>query len=373
MASPDPRPVVLVAIDWYLPAYRAGGPIRSVANLVAALGDDLDFRIVCGDRDLSAADPLPVEMDQWQPRDKASILYLPRAQWTASRWSALLREVQPDRLYLNSLYSGPFSRLPWRVARDMDVPTTLAPRGMLGAGALSVKPWRKRAWLWMQKLTGAYRDIRWHASTEQEADEIRAWFPDATVDVALNLPVPFNPAPLTREPGTLRILSVGRIHPIKNYRFGLEVAASLVQDGVTVQYRIVGPIEEAQEAERLKAQAAAVQLELVGGVPPTETRDHFAWADLVLVPSFNENFGHAVAEAVATGRPALVSDQTAWSALDPGPSVRCLPLDLGRGTHAAGDLLAMPVDDLLRTSEDTHHRCLLTQGHLTDQRALFEP
>ena len=77
MASPDPRPVVLVAIDWYLPAYRAGGPIRSVANLVAALGDDLDFRIVCGDRDLGAADLLPVEMDQWQPHGKASILYLP--------------------------------------------------------------------------------------------------------------------------------------------------------------------------------------------------------------------------------------------------------------------------------------------------------
>ena len=221
MASPDPRPVVLVAIDWYLPAYRAGGPIRSVANLVAALGDELDFRIVCGDRDLGAAHPLPVELDQWQPHGKASILYLPRALWTASRWTALLREVQPDRLYLNSLYSGPFSRLPWRVARDMGVPTTLAPRGHARAGALSVKPWRKRAWLWMQKLTGAYRDIRWHASTEQEADEIRAWFPDATVDVALNLPVPFNPAPLTREPGTLRIPSVGRVHPIKNYRFGL--------------------------------------------------------------------------------------------------------------------------------------------------------
>ena len=373
MAFPDPRPVVLVAIDWYLPAYRAGGPIRSVANLVAALGDDLDFRIVCGERDLGAADPLPVEMNQWQPHGKASILYLPRAQWTASRWSALLREVQPDRLYLNSLYSGPFSRLPWRVARDMGVPTTLAPRGMLGAGALSVKPWRKRVWLWMQKLTGAYRDIRWHASTEQEADEIRAWFPDATVDVALNLPVPFDPAPLSREPGTLRILSVGRIHPIKNYSFGLDVAESLVQDGTTVHYRIVGPIEEAQEAERLKAQAAAVELDLIGGVPPTETRDHFAWADLVLVPSFNENFGHAVAEAVATGRPALVSDQTAWSALDPGPNVRCLPLDLDSWMRTASDLLTMPVDDLLRTSEDTHRRCLLDEGHLAAQRALFEP
>ena len=146
-----------------------------------------------------------------------------------------------------------------------------------------------------------------------------------------------------------------------------------MQDGVTVQYRIVGPIEETQEAERLKTQAAAVQLELVGGVPPAETRDHFVWADLVLVPSFNENFGHAVAEAVATGRPALVSDQTAWTALDPGPSVRCLPLDLNAWSRAAGDLLALPVNDLLRISKDTHCRCLLTQGHLADQRALFEP
>ena len=225
----------------------------------------------------------------------------------------------------------------------------------------------------MQKLTGAYRTIRWHASTEQEADEIRAWFPDATVDVALNLPVPFDPAPLTREPRTLRILSVGRIHPIKNYRFGLEVAESLVQDGTTIEYRIVGPIEEAQEAERLQAQTTAVQLDLLGGVPPTETRDHFAWADLVLVPSFNENFGHAVAEAVATGRPALVSDQTAWSTLDTGPNVCCLPLDLDSWTRAARDLLAMPVDDLLRTSEDTHRRCLLDEGHLAAQRALFQP
>ena len=91
------------------------------------------------------------------------------------------------------------------------------------------------------------------------------------------------------------------------------------------------------------------------------------------MPSFNENFGHAVAEAVAAGRPALVSDQTAWSALDPGPSVRCLPLDLDAWSRAARDLLAMPVDDLLRTSEDTHRRCLLDEGHLAAQRALFQP
>ena len=59
------RPVVLVAIDWYLPAYRAGGPIRSIANLVAALGDEIDFRIVCGNRDLGDSQDLPIQTEIW--------------------------------------------------------------------------------------------------------------------------------------------------------------------------------------------------------------------------------------------------------------------------------------------------------------------
>lgn len=372
MTSAD-RPVILVAIDWYLPAYKAGGPIRSVSNLVAALGEDVDFRIVCGDRDLGASTPLPVKPDTWYAAGRAEVLYLPKADWTETKWRRLLADIQPDRLYLNSLYSGPFSRLPWRVARTMGVPTTLAPRGMLGAGALSVKPWRKRAWLRWQQLRGHYDTLRWHASTEQEAEEIRAWFPRADIQVALNLPVPFDPTPPRRDPGHLRVLSVGRIHPIKNYPFGVALAEQLASADQRVHYRIAGPIEDAHEARRLTTTDPNTVVELTGPVPPTETRELFNWADLVLVPSFNENFGHAVAEAVACGRPVLVSDQTAWSAMNPGPSVRCLPLDVDAWTDAAKDLLSLSPEDLTAASKDTHRRCLLGPAHLAAQRALFTP
>ena len=43
---------VLVTIGSYLPGYKAGGPIRSVANLIDALGDDFEFRVVTSDKDL---------------------------------------------------------------------------------------------------------------------------------------------------------------------------------------------------------------------------------------------------------------------------------------------------------------------------------
>ena len=78
------RPVVLVAIDWYLPAYRAGGPIRSIANLVAALGDEIDFRIVCGNRALGASEALPVQTGVWHKLNGAVVQYLPSSDWNST-------------------------------------------------------------------------------------------------------------------------------------------------------------------------------------------------------------------------------------------------------------------------------------------------
>ena len=372
MTSSDRRPLVLVAIDWYLPAYRAGGPVRSVANLVNALGDDVDFRIVTGDRDLGASEPLPVEMNTWESFGKAQVLHLPPAQQTAAHWTALLTELQPDRLYLNSLYSGPFSRLPWRVARKLGVATTLAPRGMLGEGALSIKPLRKRTWLTVQRWTGRYADLTWHASTDAEREEIQRWFPEARIQVALNLPTPFAGLPPALRP-PIRLLSVGRIHPIKNYSFGVELAKMLRAWGHDVEYHIVGPLEDGGEAQHLEAQADGISLKLIGPVPPTALQPHVEAAHLVMVPSFNENFGHAVAEAVAAARPVLVSDRTAWTHMNPGPTVRCLPLDLDAWFQAANDLLSMSASDLESSARDTHARCLLSPSHLAAQRALFQP
>jgi len=380
---PASRPVVLIAIDWYLPAYRAGGPIRSIANLVATLGKEIDFHIVCGNKDLGSPHPLPVPESEWTTVGNARALYLPAHEQRPEMWKRLLHDIQPDRLYLNSLYSGPFSRMPWGVASEMGVPTTLAPRGMLGSGALSIKPWRKKAWLWLQRLSGRYEGLTWHASTEQEADEIRNWFPNAEIHTALNLPVPFEPLPQKRpaEPDgaqdsrqPVQLLSVGRVHPIKNYAFGVQLAANLASGAQPVVYRIVGPVEHPSEADRLQSiadQSEHLTLELAGATPPADIQAHFGWAHLVLVPSFNENFGHAVAEAVACARPAIVSDQTAWSTMEHGHTVRCLPLDLNSWTNAAIDLLGISQEDVVESARNTHARCLLSASHLAAQRALF--
>ncbi len=58
---------VLVFIDWFLPGYKAGGPIRSIANLAAHLSNDIEFYIITRDTDYLETSPYPtVKSNQWQ-------------------------------------------------------------------------------------------------------------------------------------------------------------------------------------------------------------------------------------------------------------------------------------------------------------------
>ena len=48
------KPQVLVLVDWYKPFFKAGGPVRSLVNMVEHLHDRIGFHFVTGDRDYMA-------------------------------------------------------------------------------------------------------------------------------------------------------------------------------------------------------------------------------------------------------------------------------------------------------------------------------
>ena len=53
------QPIILVFCDYYLPGYKAGGPVRSISQLVGALGKEFSFKVVTRDRDLGDDDSYP--------------------------------------------------------------------------------------------------------------------------------------------------------------------------------------------------------------------------------------------------------------------------------------------------------------------------
>ena len=97
---------VLASIEWFSPAYRAGGIISSLKNQIEHLHDKLDFWVVTGNADLTSPAPVSDEMDQWINRKNHHVLYSSQAP----DWDQISADVNPDLIYINGLFNGPFNR-----------------------------------------------------------------------------------------------------------------------------------------------------------------------------------------------------------------------------------------------------------------------
>ncbi len=356
------RPVILTFADYYLPGYRAGGPIRAISNLVEALADDFAFHIVTRDRDLGDDEPYPgVEADEWTDVGSAKVRYVARENMSFMSMLELLQTHPYHAIYLNSFFSILSIRV--LVLRLLglipSVPVILAPRGEFSPGALQFKGSRKKLYIAVAKLANLCRDIIWQASSAHEADDIAAVWPSrgrkpAQIETTSEL-LSQKPSPLgsrkPKEPGILHAAIVLRISNKKN----LDGALRLLR-GVRGQmtWSVYGPIEDPEYWNLCQRLAAGlppnVRMIYHGAINNDKVGEVLAKKDLFFFPTFGENFGHAIIEALEAGCPVLISDQTPWRNLETYGVGWDLPLDAPEKFHAVLEkLIAM---------DDAEHRVL---------------
>lgn len=325
---------VLVFIDWYLPGFRAGGPVQSCANLVAHLGEEIQFSVVTRDTDYTSETPYPnVTPNTWNRlSDGTRVYYVSNDELQPSTIRRILDEEQYDAVYLNGIYSYCFTQQPLRALRRSPKPVIVAVRGMLAPSALAIKKKKKKLYLALAKLTGMFSNVRFHATTEKEADEVRRVFgDDVMVAVAPNLPKKSGTsiAPLhTKKRGQLRLVSVARIAPEKNTLFALQVLQHVKVDTEMDFYGPVYDQDYAAECRRAAEQLPKnVRVNFHASVPPEEVPALLRDYDALFLPSRGENFGHVILEAFQAGLPVIISDQTPWRNLEAQQLGVDLPLD----------------------------------------------
>lgn len=328
------KPVILTFTSYYLPGYRGGGPIRSIANMVERLSDDFDFRIVTTDRDLGDGQPYhDVEVDAWNDVGRAKVFYASKATCTLSGFIRLMRDTPYDLLYLNSFFDPRFTLIPMFV-RWLGLvpkrPVVVAPRGQFSEGALGIKSLKKNAFIHLARASGLFNGAFWHASTEMEASDIQRAHPVSAARMRVPHFVTVAPDLLQKndhscaEPPAndevsrheLRVCFLSRIVPMKNLEYALRI---LAQVRASVSFNIFGPTEDMEywgKCETLmKALPGNVNARYCGNVDHAEVNRVISEHDLFFVPSRGENFGHVFMEALAVGVPILVSDQTPWRQL----------------------------------------------------------
>ena len=324
---------ILTFVDYYLPGFKSGGPVRSVANLVERLGNDFRFVVVTTDRDCGDRRAYPgIRHGITQRVGKAEVIYVSRSASPLPLVAHIVRQIRPSVLYLNSFFSRPFSIVPIVLRRLRLIPwspVVLAPRGEFSPGAVNIKPKRKQAFLTASAVLRLHDDITWQASSAYEEEDIRRCIPGLAHDQMSKIvvaPIVVAPDVVETSPlsnlhsaarrkirDSLRIVFLSRVTRKKNLVTALRV---LQQVRGRVEFSICGPIEDAdywrQCQQVIQTLSTNVTVHYLGAVAPADVPTVLAQHDLFFFPTLGENYGHVILEALMAGCPVLLSDQTPW-------------------------------------------------------------
>lgn len=314
---------VRVFIASYVPGFKAGGPIKSLSNLIAATGDEYSFDIFTSDRDLGMEQPyVGVGLNRPVKVGQATVFYCSKnLKGLVFLFRTLLSSNGP-LYYFSSFFSFKFSVLPFLTvsAISPEALRVVAPRGEFSVGALSIKPIKKKVFISVVKLLGLYKSAVWHASSDKEASDIKAIFGlNANVRIATDLAssdvskIRYR----VKTEASVEVIFLSRICKMKNL---LAVGEILARSSCIVALDIYGPIEDAEYWAECEKQfcmlPSRISVTYKGIADPENVVAVISKYDLLILPTLGENFGHVIAESLFAGVPVLISDRTPWMELE---------------------------------------------------------
>jgi glycosyltransferase involved in cell wall biosynthesis len=317
---------ILFFSDWYYPGYKAGGPIKSVTNLSIALSNQFDIYVFTRDRDLNENKSFEnIQSNVWvRPfqHNDIKVYYCSNNNLVKNTIDTIVREIQPQSIYLNHLWSVRFVLQPLFlcITTFKNINIILCPRGALFASALHYKNTfiKKRILLGVMKFYNVEKKINFHATTNQEKNTITKYLKNAKVTIANNLPDLIQ-QPLQiieKKPNEISIVFIARIVEIKNLLLLLQAIQKLKGN---VQLTIAGPIEDNNYWESCKniisTLPSNIQVNYIGEILPNQVAKLIEQNHLYCLPTKGENFGHSIFEAFMVGRPVLISNKTPWDNL----------------------------------------------------------
>lgn len=281
---------------------QGGGPSRSSQGLVAALN-----RAGCEAQLLALSGEKP-----WLPGV------------SAAPEDALTRLRDYDLVHLHGIWDPRLHQVAVACRRD-GVPYVIAPRGML-------EPWSLKA-KWLKKRIARFlyqdKDLRCaaalHATAESEAEQFKKLgFANPVIISPNGVNLPEKPIIRTRLEKR-RALYVSRCHPKKGILEFIEAWAQIrPMDWVCeLVYTCNSDFERDYEA---KIKARVNELGLVDAFVFTGALDDekkwlaYGRANLFVLPTYSENFGIVIAEALYAGLPVVTTKGTPWQELE---TVRC--------------------------------------------------
>ncbi len=305
-------------------APRYGGTSTAIWPMIAALSErgGIDVEIATTDADGPTGRVTKGEL----PGGGANVLLFHRDKWKSLNYSHDLSQWlgthagDYDLIQIHTHWNHSVAAA-CGAARRAAVPYILTPHGMLSDYAWHRSKWKKRIYWWLQERNNVWHAAAFHVTSNDERQEV----------LRLGVSVPVEVIPLgigndawetAVEPNWLReqcpragdrpiLLFLSRLHPKKGITDVLLPALAQLK---TDAFLAIAGGEDAHApgfAHEIENEIARLglqgQVALLGSVAPQRRWAAFDGADLFVLPSHAENFGIVVPEAMARGRPVVVT------------------------------------------------------------------
>ena len=314
---------IVILIDWYLPGSKAGGPVRSIYSLISLIKNYFDIYLITTNYDLGRTEGYEeITANKLFKTDEVNYFYFTKDKLNIENICSEINKINPHLVYLNSFWSFNFSIGIVKAKRNnlITAPVLLAPRGMLGKGALGLKPLRKTVFIFLSRLLGWYKKMKFHATNQLEKKDIQSKFKNAEIFTVSNVN---SGVPLftnkDKEIKQLKLFYLSRISTVKNLHFAIEILNQIPAD-IKIEYDIFGNLEDKNYWEKcttlINNLPANIKVNYKYELPFNEVQNVIINYHALFLPTLNENFGHSIVESLLSGCAAIISDQTPWNDLE---------------------------------------------------------
>lgn len=297
----------------------AGGPSRSVQGLVAGLNR-------AGIEACLAT--IQVGEDPWV----GGVTHFANGE----PFENILAKLNPNIVHLHGIWGLALHRCAV-ICQRKKIPYVIAPRGMLEPWSLMQKWLKKRIARWLYQDRDLKCAAALHATAESEAEQFRKLGFQNPIIVSpngVNVPKEYKNSTLQLQlrtrtnPDVRRVLFVSRMHPKKGVMELVEAWGKLVASSKSpvvrdwkceLVYTVNGDFEREYEA-KVKARVTELGLQdqfvFTGALNDDEKWTAYERADLFVLPTYSENFGIVVVEALWMGVPVVTTKGTPWQVLN---------------------------------------------------------
>nr|WP_321486344.1 glycosyltransferase [uncultured Draconibacterium sp.] len=238
-----------------------------------------------------------------------------------TKFETFLISEQPDIVHINGIWT-PQNWIFQNAAQKLSIKVVISPHGMLEPYILQRHAWKKKIALFLYQNKAMRRADFIHATAESELDQIRklGYNQEARIipnGVDLNDIIEKNEwFSKNQKNQKKQILFLSRIHPKKGIEFLIDAISELNKQNIRI---LIAGEGDANYIDSLKARCKKLCMEntiqFLGGVYGQAKWELYKNSDLFVLPTFSENFGIVIAEALGTGIPVITTTGTPWKEL----------------------------------------------------------